>query len=182
MDEAKRYRPFWGATVIADLNAVAAELSLQDFDLLLIGDGSGTVFNKACGWACVSWNRLTEDIEMHNGSSSCGTNNFAELIPYVQALWHFDQCFRQLALPGQKAKIEIVSDSEVTVRCGNGIYARKGNACLWSAIEWFERSGIYNIHWNHVHRNTNRFSKRCDWLAGETRTALNSLRKKLLDE
>ncbi len=182
MAKGERYKPFWGAAVVTDLEALASELSLPSFDLLLIGDGSGTTRDKASGWACVAWNRLIDEIDIHNGAISCGTNNFAELVPYVQALWHFDNIYRSICRPGQVAHIEIISDSEVTVRCGNGVYVRKGNGCLWGAIEWFEKCGLYKIHWNHVHRNTNRFSKRCDWLAGESRIALEKLRKELLDD
>jgi ribonuclease HI len=182
MAEREWNRPLWGATVKADFEALVSELSLPEFDLLLVGDGSGTTYTKPCGWACVAWNRLTDEIDIHNGGTSCGTNNFAELIPYVQAIWHFDQIFRKFKEeePTRKARIEIVSDSEVTVKCGNKEYTRKGNACLWAAIECFEKTGWYDIHWTHVYRNTNRFSKRCDWLAGETRQAMEKSRRDLL--
>lgn len=179
MAERAGTRPFWGPTLVADLEALASELTLKDFDLLLVGDGSGTTAKASCGWACVGWNKISGDLDFHNGSMSCGTNNFAELIPYVQALWYFDQFFKSHAQPGQRGKIEIVSDSEVTVKCGNGEYTRKGNGCLWGGIEWFEKNG-YDIHWTHVYRNTNCFSKRCDWLAGETRIGLDKLRRNLI--
>lgn len=166
--------------MIADFEALAKELSLPEFDLLLVGDGSGSTFNNPCGWACVAWNKVANQIQVHNGGMSCGTNNFAELIPYIQALWHFDQTYRDLHTPGKKAKVCVVTDSEVTVKCGNGIYTRKGNGCLWKAVEWFEQSGLYDISWYHVYRNTNRFSKRCDWIAGQTRVNIEVLRKDLL--
>ena len=178
MDEGQRNGPFWGPTVKTDLEAIAKELSLPEFDLLLIGDGSGTTTQESCGWACVAWNKIADTIDMHSGAMSCGTNNFAELIPYVQAMWHFDQSYRKIATPGVKGRIEIVSDSEVTVKCGNKEYTRKGNACLWGGVEWFENNG-YAIHWTHVYRNTNVFSKKCDWFAGETRIAIDKNRKNL---
>jgi ribonuclease HI len=181
MAEEQQCGPFWGAEVVSDLEALSSSLSLPTCDLVLIGDGSGTTHEKSCGWACVAWNKISGDVTMHNGSLSCGTNNFAELIPYVQGLWHFDQFYKSHGTIGTKARVHIISDSEVTVKCGNGEYARKGNACLWGAIEWFEKTN-YIIRWTHVYRNTNRFSKRCDWLAGETRIALDRLRAKLVDE
>lgn len=180
MASGEQRGPFWGATVVSDLEALTSELSLPEYDLLLVGDGSGTTSNEACAWACVAYNKITGEIDIHNGSMSCGTNNFAELIPYAQALWHFDQYFKTVAKPNQQGRVEIVSDSEVTVRCGNGVYTRKGNGFLWNGIEWFEKNG-YTIHWTHVKRNTNRFSKRCDWLAGETRIALEKLRRTLIN-
>lgn len=179
MAKGQQCGPLFGAGVVSDLEQLSKELALPEYDLLLLGDGSGTTSEQSCGWACVAHNKILGTVEMHNGSLSCGTNNFAELIPYVQALWHFDQSFRELVTPGQVARVEIVSDSEVTVRCGNGVYARKGNGCLWGGIEWFEKNG-YTIHWTHVRRNTNKFSKKCDWLAGETRISLDKLRNSLL--
>jgi ribonuclease HI len=173
--------PLWGATLKEDLESLCAELKLdkKDFSLLLIGDGSGTIFTKPCGWACVAWNTITDEVVIHNGSVSSGTNNFAELVPYAHALWYFHQELVSMKSI-TKPKVEVVSDSEVTVRCGNGVYQRKSNAAIWASVQWYVDNAGFDIHWNHVYRNTNRFSKRCDWLAGQSRTGLESLRKHLL--
>lgn len=96
---------------------------------------------------------------------TCGTNNFAELIPYVQALWFHDQRRVGAARADHAVRVCIVSDSEVTVCCGNGQYARRANGCLWSAVGWFEQCG-YRISWHHVRRNTNLFNAFADDVAG----------------
>lgn len=179
MAEGEWSGPLWGTTLIADLEALASELTLSKFDLLLVGDGSGTICKKSCGWACVAWTPPNNDVVFHNGATSCGTNNFAELFPYVQALWFFEQELRSKSIT-KRPRVEIISDSEVTVRCGNKIYARSANGCLWASIEYFER--IFDIHWTHIYRNTNKFSKKCDWLAGGTRVALDKLRNNLFKE
>lgn len=182
MAEGERSGPLWGTTLVAELEALTSDLALSDYDLLLVGDGSGTINQKSCGWACVAWEKATQKVTVHNGVISCGTNNFAELFPYVQALWYYNQSHKDMLPPAKKFKVQIVSDSEVTVRCGNKQYTRKSNACLWAGIEWFENCGLYEINWTHVYRNTNKFSKKCDWLAGETRVSLDNLRRKLLKE
>lgn len=163
---------------VDDIKDIAKNLGISDYDLLLIGDGSGTIHSNPCGYACVAHEKNKSSLVTHNGGNSSGTNNYAELMPYVHALWHYhyDRNNRKPI-----TKVEIVSDSEVTVKCGNLEYNRTANGALWASIVWFEQNG-YKIHWTHIHRNTNKFSKKCDWLAGRTRQAIDELRKELLDE
>jgi ribonuclease HI len=157
-------------------NTLTAKLQLCPHDLLLIGDGSGTVVSKACGFACIAYDTKLKQYRIHSGSISHGTNNFAELMPYMHALWydHYLQdqniSFRTVH---PKRNVEIVSDSELTVKQGNKIYTRSANSMLWTAIDSLVVAG-YNIHWNHVLRNTNELSTLCDKLAGK-------LRRKMLD-
>jgi ribonuclease HI len=150
----------------AKLERLACDLYLADFDLLLVGDGSGTVYNRPAGWGCVAYDRRMKSVTLHAGTLSTGTNNLAELMPYVQALWHHHQDHRQA--PDRPVRVLIVSDSEVTVRCGNGQYARKANACLWASIEWFAQNG-YRLGWRHVPRNSNEWSTLMDTVAGKAR-------------
>ena len=98
----------------AALEELARQLALPDFDLLLVGDGSGTVYDRPAGWACVAYERCTGRVVLHAGAASGGTNNFAELVPYVQALWSYHQQHGQPAAP---VRVQVVSDSELTVRC-----------------------------------------------------------------
>lgn len=146
------------------LEQLATTLNL-DFDLLLVGDGSGTVLDMPCGWACIAYDRVRNQVTVHRGASSCGTTNFAELMPYVQALWHYHR-----NQPPLEAVVEvaIISDSEVTVHCGNRRYARRANGCLWAAMEYFEAIG-YFINWWHIPRNSNNWSAHADTLAGAAR-------------
>jgi hypothetical protein len=106
---------------------------------------------------------------LHVGALSVGTTNYAELAPYVQALWfHHQDHGLALARP---VHVQIVSDSEVTVRCGSGLYARRANGCLWAALRWFEDNG-YALRWRHVPRNSNTWSAWADELASGARRAL----------
>jgi ribonuclease HI len=151
---------------IHQLEALSCDLGLPDFDLLLVGDGSGTVYHQPAGWACVAHDRRQQQVTLHRGAATCGTNNFAELFPYVQALWHHHQEHRQV--PAVPVCVQVVSDSELTVRCGNGLYVRRANGCLWSSVGWFEQNG-YQIAWRHVPRNSNAWSALMDSLAGKAR-------------
>jgi ribonuclease HI len=154
---------------------LSAQLKLPKCDLLLIGDGSGTIINKPCGFTCIAYDVHRQQYRICSGCMSNGTNNFAELIPYVHALW-CDYYVQPKNLSGnliQDRRVEIVSDSELTVKQGNKIYTRSANSMLWAAIDSLVVAG-YNIHWNHVLRNTNELSTLCDKLAGE-------LRRKMVD-
>jgi ribonuclease HI len=140
------------------------KLSLPASDLYLLGDGSGTTADKPCGWSVFMFIELTQVVINLGGSTTHGTNNFAELMPYVHALWLYENS----RPPGRETRVCIVSDSEVTVRCGNRVYGRKANAALWAAIDWFEASG-YRLTWRHVPRNSNSLNAAADGAAGRFR-------------
>jgi ribonuclease HI len=154
-----------------ELETLAEELGLPDFDLLLVGDGSGSVYTQPAGWACAAYDPTKSQVTVHAGVVTCGTTNFAELVPYVQALWQHHQDHGQA--PDTPVEVMIVSDSEVTVRCGNRQYARNANGCLWAAIEWFERHG-YRLAWHHVRRGSNAWNVWADDIAGYVRGLLEA--------
>jgi ribonuclease HI len=150
-----------------DLEALARSLDLAEYDLLLVGDGSGTVYAEPAGWSCLAHDRIKGSIVLHAGAVTAGTNNFAELAPYVHALW-----FHHQEHPlGAPIRAHVVSDSELTVRCGNGQYARRANGPLWAAIEWFERHG-YRLRWHHVARASIPWNRLADEVAGRARRAV----------
>lgn len=142
---------------------VFSSLQLESCEIVLVGDGSGTTSSSPYGWCVLAFTRSGDVTRITRGGSG-GTNNHAELEPYVYALQfvHNNKMGR---------KIGIISDSEVTVRCGNGQYERRANAALWAAIEWFERNG-YEIVWRHVPRNSNPASSYADKVAGMVRKAI----------
>lgn len=158
--------------IVPALESLARELCLADFDLLLVGDGSGTVYHQPAGWACTAYDRRKGKAVLHAGAASCGTNNFAELVPYIQALWHHHQDHGQE--PATPVRVVIVSDSELTVRCGGGQYSRNANGCLWAAVDWFAANG-YRLSWRHVRRNTNPWNAWADQLAGRARVLMQGV-------
>ena len=159
----------WAAPAEAKegLEDLARSLDIAEYDLLLVGDGSGTVYAEPAGWSCLAYDRIKDSIVLHAGAVTAGTNNFAELAPYVHALWFHCQ---EHPLGGP-FRAHAVSDSELTVRCGNGRYARRANGSLWAAIEWFERHG-YRLRWHHVARATSPWNRLADEVAGRARRAI----------
>ena len=141
------------------------ELNLPTSDLYIFGDGSGNTIHGPCGWASITWDNICKQYRLNVGGCNHGTNNFAELSPYIHALWV--DCYNRMAIP-QKITVQIISDSELIVRQGQKFYSRNSNASLWKAIDFFENTD-YTISWNHVSRNSNPINQFCDKLAGETR-------------
>lgn len=144
---------------------LSAILDLPPHDLLLVGDGSGTTADRPCGWCCYA--ACDGNVVVHYGGTSHGTNNYAELALFLHALWHFDATAKRQA----KTRVCLVSDSELTVRCGNRQYARNANGALWASADWFETHG-YALRWFHVRRNSNPYHTSCDAIAGIVRRLL----------
>lgn len=136
-----------------DIAEIQRKLNLPDADIYLIGDGSGTVLGNPSGFSCLEMGACGGS-QWHYGGFSNGTNNFAELVPYLFVLWRLDYLVANNKIE-KPSKIVIVSDSEMTVRCANRThnYKRKSNLPLWAMYEWFENNG-YNIEWVHILRST----------------------------
>ncbi len=150
--------------------SLAREVGVENFDLMLVGDGSGMTRLTPCGWCCHLYHRPSGRVRTHFGGASNGSNNFAELVPYLFSLATFHAAFAE-AHPGDTPdfRVLIVSDSELTVKCGNGEYARKANLALWAGMDWFTPQNGYQVTWWHVPRNSNPVSKRSDAIAGLAR-------------
>lgn len=126
-------------------------LHITSPQVVLIGDGSGSLWSRPCGWSVIALDFINKIFEVYMGSSSHGSVNYAELYPYIHALTALTDlwCKREILPPKH---IDICSDSEVTVRCGSGIYGRTAHGGLWASIEYFGK--IHQITWNHIPRNT----------------------------
>lgn len=140
---------------------ILAEQMGGGFGLVLVADGSGSSLGEPCGWCCLSYSPGGA-LKTLLGGGSCGTNNLAELEPFVQGLYEYH------AGGGDPCRVLLVSDSEVTVRCGMRRYARRANGHLWAAVDYFESEG-FSLEWRHVKRNSNPASSACDAAAGGAR-------------
>lgn len=136
----------------SDFTDLATKLGARDVDHIVVADGSGTIATRPCGWACFTFSP-PNTIRLHTGKG-VGTNNFAELSPFVQAI---------PTLP--IGRVLCVSDSELTVKCGRKEYSRYANLELWKRIDGFEANG-YSLVWAHVRRNSNVINAECDRIAG----------------
>lgn len=124
---------------------------VTDWDLILIGDGSGLSATDPCGWAVVLIDRVTGIRRMLMGGQSMGTVTVAELMPYIAALDHFHLAMRgqQHLKPGQPydLTVHIFTDSQHTAKAGAGKHSRAKHGGLWAAMTYFERQG-YRLRWH----------------------------------
>lgn len=150
------------------LETLLARLQIDQWDLLLIGDGSGSTWERECGWGCVSVERATFERRVWHGALSHGTVNLAEAMAYLPPLcWYVDRELKNRKA-GNKVTIRhvhIVTDSTYLANSGKRptIAKRNGNSSpVWNVFRQFSSHGIL-LHWHWIRRDTielNRFVDR----------------------
>lgn len=143
-----------------ELQKLKEDLQINRFDndYIIIADGSGSNLSKSCGFHCYVHNGIsTEEL---SGFLSKGTNQLAEIMPFIHALWYI----KNLECDGAKLKILCITDSEVIVKQGKQIYAR---CPMFSIIEYFEKD--WQIDWKWFARNSNKILSTCDEKSKEMR-------------
>jgi ribonuclease HI len=159
---------------------VLENLKITDWDLLLIGDGSGHGWGIGCGWSCVIIDRFTLSRKLLFGAANSGTVNIAELMAYVHAMLWFAGKHgsepRKLK-HGHPLNVHVITDSRVIAQQGTNIETGSedvANRALWMAMKAISRSG-YCFHYHWVERMTIELNWAADQLAGKARIALNDL-------
>lgn len=144
-------------------------LGIKNWDLLLVGDGSGSHWGKECGWGCVSVERETLHRRVWFGAMNDGTINLAEVLAYLQPLtWYTSQ---ELAKRKQGHKIElkqvhVLTDSAYTANSSADL--KSHNAMLWQLFKQFASQGIM-VQWHWVRRESVDLNLFADQLSKEAR-------------
>jgi len=148
------------------LEDVLVEAGRPAWDLLLIGDGSGTDWDHPAGWAVTSIDRLSGQRHVQLGSYSNATVNFVEAECYVHAL-RYDLYTRMNGKIRSPRKVVIFSDSQVTVNTGNGLYKQTYHPDVWLVYDYYRNLG-YELKFFQLPRETNplhslmdKFSRSC---------------------
>lgn len=140
------------------LQQLLARLNIHDWDYLIVGDGSGSTWDREVGWASVLIERETMERSVWWGTMNRATVNIAEMMAYLQPLgWLVAQeenrrtkeKNRGKACPTRAYKVHIITDSDYCRSTGKSV-SRSGtkNAALWGVFDVFARSGfILNWHW-----------------------------------
>lgn len=124
-------------------------------------DGSGTTPDKPCGWAAaIHRHQAGDDPEVRtiSGGESNGTNNTSELRAAVYGLWY---AHRVMGL-SRGDRVLVVSDSEITVRAGQGKYSRDAQEPMWRSVDWYTKDLGVVLDWVWVPRNSNPIHAWCD--------------------
>lgn len=110
-----------------------------------MGDGSGSKWGNALGWAAVLLERTSMERKVFHGAMNDGTVSMAEIIAYLAPLTWYAQKV------GDRPKIydvHIITDSQYVQSVGDGgkLTMRK-HKVLWTAFGMFNRLGL-KLHWH----------------------------------
>ena len=157
------------------LDALRERLGIVEWDFLLVGDGSGSTWDRECGWGCVSIERETMHRRSWHGAMNSGTVNFAEMMAYLQPLtWYVSRELQQRK-SGKKVQVRhvhIVTDSSYV----GGLKASPDlltgpNGALWQVFKQFTSQGIL-IRWHWIRRETVELNQFADRLSKAARINL----------
>lgn len=126
------------------LQAVLDHFKITDWDVLMVGDGSGYNWNIGCGWAGVLIDRHTMGRKLYGGAWSAGTIMIAEIMPYIQGLAWYDSVHaeeRRAQLRRQVLNVHVICDNKTVVDQGNGVIGRKKMLPWWACWGNYLRTG-----------------------------------------
>lgn len=164
------------------LHVLLDDLGIKNWDVLLVGDGSGSGWEIGCGWGCTILDRVTRTRKLVFGGGNTGTVNVAELMAYVHGMmWYASHLGKDLkrSNPAKVIKVHIITDSAVIVNQGGKVrdHSVEGvaNRALWAAMNDIARQGYsFEYHW--IERLSNELNWAADQLAGVARLSLRSCR------
>ena len=163
------------------INSLVEHLNIEEWDAIIIGDGSGSNWQNSCGWAAVTIDRYSGVRKLSYGAAVPGTLVVGELLPYIFALnWYTSKDgpgFLQLKekrIKGKSLKVHIVSDSEIIVNCGKFPASRKAHKAIWAAMDSFANQG-YSINYHHVKRNVVQLNILVDEVSRQARLDTHSV-------
>jgi len=160
------------------LDTVLAKMQNPQWDVLLVGDGSGSGWDGACGWAAtLITNQPIPIRRFFYGAMDCGSVNFAESMPYIQALtWYDNQHGKERLRTRGHLQVHVLTDSQTIATWGNRAMGptqdvpRKQFA-IWAAMKELRRNGYHcQFHW--APRQTTELNWAADLIAGLSRGAI----------
>lgn len=143
----------------------------DDWDYLLIGDGSGSAWGHKIGWACVSIKKQGYSRKVWLGGANDGTVNIAEGLAYLQPLMWIYQTTRVKLSEPSVYTVRIITDSQyLTLASQSRFKNAPTNAPLFACFDQFPRWGIM-LHWHWAERNTTELAEFVDTMSKEARQA-----------
>ncbi len=150
-----------------------------DWDLIIVGDGSGSSWKREAGWASISIEKATMERRTWYGAMNCGTVNFAEMMAYIQPLnWYTSKEIDRRSKTKQQVqfpKVHIFTDSKycADVASNNSNFGNiRKNYALWNVFLSFSRAGIL-LHWHWIPRGSVDLNSLADQMSKEARIAIS---------
>lgn len=150
-----------------ELQKLVSSLKGAEWDNILVGDGSGSQWHRAAGWACVNITRMPLSVKPYWGSMNLGTNNVAEIMAYVHPLL----AIQNITSPGRFRNVHIFTDSQYVQTSGDITGSGRnvtGNGALWEIFKSLRRFGLI-LHWHWIPRDTHPFNAFVDELSRNAR-------------
>lgn len=153
-----------------------AKAGIEDFDLLLVGDGSGSKWGYGAGWASVAIEPDLMGRKSFYGACNNATVNFAELMAYMAPLsWYVSHVKDQKKQPrrGGLFQIHIITDSQYARGSSDreSVIAKTHNFLLLSGLSTLGHKG-FNLNWHWMERETSELNRFVDELSRSSRVAL----------
>ena len=148
----------------------------EDWDVLLIGDGSGTDWKNSIGFSCVLIDHFGNYRVPFFGGLNTGTSQLAELLPYMLALTWYKSG------PGKQRKeyrksrqesvmVHVITDNQNLANWGNRQARRNAYPEFWAVYDYFESSG-FSFHWHWMPRTKVGLNRLTDMVAAAMRKLL----------
>lgn len=154
---------------MSSINELVEGLKIVAWDIILIGDGSGSGWGREVGWASVSLEKTANERLVWVGAANRGTVNFAEIMAYLHPLTYFaakaDE--KRKAAGGRTIayNVHVVTDSQYCRDTGRTRSAMTSkNTGLWACLSALGRQGLV-LHWHWLRRDTNAENVFCDKLS-----------------
>ena len=144
------------ANVPASIRKLRELLDVYDippnWELLLIGDGSGCHYGLEVGWAGVMLERRTGIWHTLVGGQNQGTITMAEIFPAWQLLrWHRYKMWRRDRAATDLMRTHILCDNTSVVGMGNRDFEHHRCPDLWAAF-WAIADQRYQVRFHHIDR------------------------------
>ncbi len=154
---------------------------INDWDVFMVGDGSGSIQGRPGGWAVITYVRNPSRTKLFYGSVSDTTINIAELMPYIHSFHWYANNLGKRALKNSSdglIKVYVITDCDIIAKQGNKEVGREQNSPLWSFFDQYECRG-YVFKWFYLARDTSEVNRECDALSKQMRLLVQTIDDRL---
>lgn len=154
------------------------EIADDAWDVLLLGDGSGSKWGHAVGFGSVMFDRRNGRHRTWHGALNDGTVNLAEIMAYMAPLTFLATQALDAKEAGMRLKVvnvHIFTDSQYCRDTGKKGCSMQGkNNLLWECLKSVNRVGVIP-HWHWIRRETSPLNSLVDRLSKASRHAIMSI-------
>lgn len=148
----------------------------DEWDVLLVGDGSGTGgWTMSGAWACVTVERESDHRSICWGGWSKADIFVAELSAYMQALIDFEEtrAAEMRRRLGRPIRVLVVSDNDTIVkwseRAMSGVRVTGATNSIWAALRDLVKGSGLSITWRFAPRRSTMLNVVVDQVCGRVR-------------